>query len=84
MISRISRNFGQVALDFVTLNIGNIPNHTFSMNSRECLVKTNGRLYNVAKMVAAASTGGFLKPPVEAAATTLATLYSDRELACGE
>jgi len=33
MISRILRNFGQVALDFVTLNVGYICHRTFNSQS---------------------------------------------------
>jgi len=33
MISRIFINFSHVALDFATLNVGNISHHTFNMDS---------------------------------------------------
>jgi len=53
MISRILQNFSQVALDFATLNVGNISYHnstwtalnalwTYCVKSR-CLVETNAR-----------------------------------------
>jgi len=33
MISRILRNFGQVALNLATLNVGNISHHTFKTDA---------------------------------------------------
>jgi len=46
MISRIFRNFNQVALDFATLNVGNISHHTFTIPTvyfSRGLGKTNAR-----------------------------------------
>jgi len=50
MINRILRNYSQVALDFGTLNVGNIFCHTFNMDALQAycvksrdLVKTNAR-----------------------------------------
>jgi len=42
MISRILRNFNQVALDYATLIVGNISQHTFNMDTLANCVRSRG------------------------------------------